>query len=123
MPPHPFRRQLRPYAEGDVSPYSLDSNRASYTDTMDPHRTEHALTATASWVNLVPGEWLRSTPRALTGAAALLIGLISSPAGAQVSGSVFLDRNGNGVRDAGERGVAGVVVSNQDAVVVRKSVV
>lgn len=41
-----------------------------------------------------------------------------SPAAAQVSGTVFNDRNGNGQRDAGETGVARVVVSNQhDAVV------
>lgn len=31
----------------------------------------------------------------------------------QVSGTVFLDRNGNGLRDAGEPGVANVVVSDQ----------
>jgi hypothetical protein len=34
------------------------------------------------------------------------------------NGVVFIDANGNGVRDAGERGLAGAVVSNQDAVVV-----
>ena len=33
-----------------------------------------------------------------------------------VSGAVFIDANGNGVRDNGERGLANVVVSNQDAV-------
>ncbi len=33
------------------------------------------------------------------------------------SGIVYLDANGNGVRDPGERGLANVVVSNQDAVV------
>lgn len=34
-----------------------------------------------------------------------------------LAGTVFLDRNGNGVRDPGEPGIAGVVVSNQvDAV-------
>lgn len=39
------------------------------------------------------------------------------PAAAQVSGTVFSDRNGNGRRDAGEPGVSRVVVSNQvDAV-------
>ena len=41
-----------------------------------------------------------------------------TPQGAEVAGAVFVDANGNGVRDAGERGVAGVAVSNQDAVVV-----
>jgi hypothetical protein len=40
-----------------------------------------------------------------------------SPASAQVSGTVFNDRNGNGQRDPGEPGMARVVVSNQvDAV-------
>jgi predicted MPP superfamily phosphohydrolase len=34
-----------------------------------------------------------------------------------VSGVVFIDANGNGIHDAGERGLANVVVSNQDAVV------
>jgi hypothetical protein len=53
---------------------------------------------------------------------ALLIGLFApaSHAVAQVGdmrGSVFVDANGNGHRDAGERGVARAVVSNQDAVV------
>jgi predicted MPP superfamily phosphohydrolase len=37
---------------------------------------------------------------------------------AGVSGVVFEDSNGNGVRDAGERGIANVAVSNQDTVVV-----
>jgi 3',5'-cyclic AMP phosphodiesterase CpdA len=37
---------------------------------------------------------------------------------ADVAGVVYLDTNGNGVRDAGEPGIAGVAVSNQDAVVV-----
>jgi Icc protein len=36
---------------------------------------------------------------------------------AEVTGVVFDDANRNGARDAGERGVAGVVVSNQEAVV------
>ena len=36
---------------------------------------------------------------------------------AEVSGVVFDDANRNGTRDRGERGIAGVVVSNQDAVV------
>src|SRR4051794_36904790 len=37
---------------------------------------------------------------------------------ADVTGVVFEDSNGNGVRDAGERGIPNVVVSNQDTVVV-----
>ena len=39
-------------------------------------------------------------------------------AGAGLSGVVYLDRNGNGVRDAGEAGLAGVAVSDQADVVV-----
>ena len=35
----------------------------------------------------------------------------------ELTGTVFLDRNGNGVRDADEQGVAGIVVSDQDTVV------
>ncbi|HEY4303237.1 MAG TPA: metallophosphoesterase [Gemmatimonadaceae bacterium] len=34
-----------------------------------------------------------------------------------ITGSVFLDLNGNGVRDPGERGLPNVAVSNQDTVV------
>ena len=33
-----------------------------------------------------------------------------------ITGTVFVDANGNGIRDANEPGVAGVAVSNQDAV-------
>jgi predicted MPP superfamily phosphohydrolase len=36
---------------------------------------------------------------------------------ADVTGVVFVDANGNGIRDAGEAGLAGVAVSNQDTVV------
>src|SRR5678815_4856980 len=35
---------------------------------------------------------------------------------ADVTGTVFLDTNGNGVRDTGEAGIANVAVSNQDVV-------
>jgi hypothetical protein len=45
--------------------------------------------------------------------------LAAATAGAQVagvSGIAFADANGNGIRDPGERGLAGVAVSNQDAV-------
>ena len=38
-----------------------------------------------------------------------------------VTGFVFLDANANGKRDTGERGIARVVVSNQDAVVITDS--
>ncbi len=47
---------------------------------------------------------------------ALALGAVAR-AGAQVSGVAFIDANGNGVRDAGERGLARVAISNQDAVV------
>jgi hypothetical protein len=40
-----------------------------------------------------------------------------APASADITGVVFTDTNGNGVRDAGESGIARVVVSNQDTVV------
>ena len=47
-----------------------------------------------------------------------LLGLALSAGGAQqITGSVYVDGNGNGKRDATERGLAGVAVSNQDTVV------
>jgi hypothetical protein len=53
---------------------------------------------------------------------ALVIASFSSASSARaqggaITGTVFIDANGNGKRDAGERGVANVAVSNQDAVV------
>jgi Icc protein len=39
------------------------------------------------------------------------------PQGAVISGTIYIDANGNGVRDAGERPLANAAVSNQDAVV------
>jgi hypothetical protein len=53
---------------------------------------------------------------------ALLVALLSIPSQlvaqrAEVSGTVFVDTNRNGVRDTGERGLAKVTVSNQDVVV------
>lgn len=46
-------------------------------------------------------------------------GAIAAPVSAQgVTGVVFADANGNGVRDPGERGIAGVAISNQQDVVV-----
>lgn len=50
---------------------------------------------------------LGATTRAWTGAEA-----------ADVTGVVFLDRDGSGARDPGEPGLAGIAVSNQDTVVV-----
>lgn len=47
---------------------------------------------------------------------ALSLGFSRQPA--SITGVVFEDSNGNGVRDSGERGVADVAVSNQDTVVV-----
>lgn len=43
---------------------------------------------------------------------ALLLALLG-PRALDVRGTVFLDRNGNGLKDAGEPGIAGVVVSDQ----------
>ncbi len=47
----------------------------------------------------------------------LIVPAISGAQRGDVSGITFIDANGNGVRDSGERGLANVVVSNQDAVV------
>ena len=55
-------------------------------------------------------------PRILTIALLTALGT-SGTRGAEVSGIVFDDRNRNGTQDAGEVGIAGVAVSNQDAVV------
>ena len=55
---------------------------------------------------------------------AVFIPLVASVAGAQpsiVRGTVFLDGNANGTRDPGERGIAGITVSNQAAVVTTDS--
>lgn len=51
-----------------------------------------------------------------TAALALTTSVTRAGAQSETSGSVFVDANGNGIRDAAERGVAGVAVSNQDAV-------
>ena len=52
----------------------------------------------------------------------LLVALLSAPATsraqlASISGVAFIDANRNGVRDANERALANVVVSNQNTVV------
>jgi hypothetical protein len=47
----------------------------------------------------------------------LIFPAIAAAQQSDVSGAVFIDANGNGVRDSGERGLARVVVSNQDVVV------
>lgn len=50
----------------------------------------------------------------------MVVLLVPAVPGAQpgdVSGVAFVDANGNGVRDTGERGLANVVVSNQDDVI------
>ena len=54
---------------------------------------------------------------ALTGLSSSLEAQPSSPPPPTVRGTVFDDRNGNGVRDRGEPGLAGVAVSNQVDVV------
>ena len=51
---------------------------------------------------------MRGAPRA----ALVLALLMGSSARAELSGSVFLDANGDGARQAGEIGVAGVAVTN-----------
>jgi predicted MPP superfamily phosphohydrolase len=47
----------------------------------------------------------------------LAVALGTSVQTADVSGVVFADTNGNGTQEAGEPGIAGIAVSNQDAVV------
>jgi hypothetical protein len=56
-------------------------------------------------------------------AAALTLAIVPGPARGQAAlrGTVFVDANGNGRRDAGERGLARVVVSNQSDVVLTDS--
>lgn len=63
----------------------------------------------------------------LPAVSAVVLALAALPAAAssplrqppgEVTGVVFLDRNGNGVCDANEPGIAGVAVSDQDTVVV-----
>ena len=54
----------------------------------------------------------------LLACATLAVTLVAGPPRADLTGVVFADANGNGVRDAGEAGIAGVAVSNQDTVVV-----
>jgi hypothetical protein len=52
----------------------------------------------------------------------LAVLMIATTAQAQtVTGVVFTDRNGNGVRDAGERGIPRVAVSDQDTVVLTRA--
>ena len=51
----------------------------------------------------------------------LALGLLSTASAATVRGMVFDDRNGNGVRDAGEPGLAQVAVSNGTDVVLTDS--
>ena len=54
--------------------------------------------------------------------ALIVLTLLSATAAAQdVQGVVFADRNGNGVRDGREPGVANVAVSDQDTVVLTRS--
>ena len=55
--------------------------------------------------------------RILTLSGALLTLTFGAASAQQVTGSVYVDANGNGRRDPGERGVPGVAVSNQDTVV------
>ena len=59
-------------------------------------------------------------PRILTFALIAALGA-APPRAADVSGVVFDDANRNGTQDAGEAGIAGVAVSNQDAVAVMRA--
>src|SRR5690242_4928723 len=57
-------------------------------------------------------------PRILVSLLVATLGVVErTHAAAEVSGVVFEDANRNGTRDANERGIANVAVSNQDAVV------
>ena len=47
---------------------------------------------------------------------ALVVPVITGAQQGDVSGVAFIDANGNGIHDGGERGLANVAVSNQDAV-------
>ena len=65
---------------------------------------------------------VKQVTQASTAGLLLIAALSFGPANAavqqsDVSGVAFIDANANGVRDSGERGLASVVVSNQDAVV------
>ncbi len=52
----------------------------------------------------------------MTGWCVAALMALSTKVAAPVTGIVYADRNANGIRDAGERGMAGVAVSNQDTV-------
>jgi predicted MPP superfamily phosphohydrolase len=53
----------------------------------------------------------------LAAAASFVAAHLATAQASTVSGVVFNDANANGMRDRGEQGIAGVAVSNQDAVV------
>jgi hypothetical protein len=61
--------------------------------------------------------WTASTWCGALLVASLLAPCTSPAQDGTISGAVFSDANRNGTRDAGERGIAGVAVSNQNAVV------
>lgn len=67
------------------------------------------MTATVTYATLMRSTVARTLLFAL---------LLSAPLTAQAParGTVFEDRNANGLRDAGEQGIEGVVVSNQDRI-------
>lgn len=71
---------------------------------------------------MIPRPW--SLWRIAPAVASAMLILMNAGASAQarpVSGVVYADRNGNGVRDAGESGLRGVIVSNQVDVAVTDS--
>jgi len=55
--------------------------------------------------------------RVLTFSSAVFVVALSTAGAQHITGSVYVDGNGNGTRDPNERGVPGVAVSNQDTVV------
>jgi Calcineurin-like phosphoesterase len=55
--------------------------------------------------------------RTLAFVGALFVTALGAAGAQQISGTVYVDANGNGRREPNERGVAGVAVSNQDTVV------
>ncbi|MEP6779404.1 MAG: metallophosphoesterase [Gemmatimonadaceae bacterium] len=54
--------------------------------------------------------------RGVAGVAAVIFANALNAQAREISGTVFVDQNGNRAQDAGERGLANVLVSNQDAV-------
>lgn len=84
--------------------YRIDALIASFVQRPAPSRSQTVLSAMRLFV--VP-----------FAAASMMFATSLYAQKVSVQGSVFVDANGNGRRDAGERGISGVSISNQDAVV------